>query len=176
MPKANALDAAHGVFTDHSIRRLPGARVAARSSGELIALLGKSDDRGLGLAYAELEDARALPFLRRASPADAPVLLRLAAFENDPGRAAEMYRQVLREEPANTIALVNLGVLYASASRTQDAAVLWQRALETNPALEGAALNLARVSPAPDARRILDRYLSFNPGSIAAQSARKALR
>jgi len=176
MPEANAVDAAHGVFTDHSIRRLPAAPVAAKSFGELTALLGKSDDRSIGLAYAELDDARALPYLKRASPADAPVLLRLAGLEKDAGRAAEMYHQVLTEEPANAVALVNLGVIYASAGRTRDAAALWQRALDTNPALEGGALNLARVLPAPEARRILDRYLSFNPGSIAAQSARRALR
>jgi len=36
---------------------------------------------------------------------------------------------------------VNLGSIYASAGRLTDAARLWERALESNPATEEAVLN-----------------------------------
>jgi Tfp pilus assembly protein PilF len=88
----------------------------------------------------------------------------------------ERYEAVLREDPANSVALVNLGVIYAQAGRTDEAARLWERALQTNPAIEGAALNLARIRKGPEGRAILQRYLAFNPGSKAARSALEAIR
>ena len=162
MPRSATSDVAHGVATDHSI---PGASKQPTGERILVAFEGKADDRALGLAYAELGDPRSREHLLRAQPADAAVLLRL-----------ERYDAVLRDDPANPVALVNLGVIYAQSGRTDEAARLWERALRTNPAMEGAALNLAKIRPAGDARSILQRYLSFNPGSAAAKSALEALR
>ena len=82
---------------------------------------------------------------------------------------------VLSSDPANTTALVNLGAIYGAAGRTSEAAALWQRALETNPALESAALNLSRVLPRAGARAVVERYLSFNPGSKAARERLESL-
>ena len=93
-----------------------------------------------------------------------------------PKLAAEKYEAALREDHANPVALVNLGVLYAEAGRIEDAARMWQRALEVNPAIEGAALNLARIRPAAEARGVLEDYLRFNPGSVAARAALGAIR
>src|SRR5215472_873612 len=162
MPRSATSDVAHGVATDHSI---PGASKQPTGERILVAFEGKADDRALGLAYAELGDPRSREHLLRAQPADAAVLLRL-----------ERYDAVLRDDPSNPVALVNLGVIYAQSGRTDEAARLWERALRTNPAMEGAALNLAKIRPAGDARSILQRYLSFNPGSAAAKSALEALR
>ena len=175
MPRSKT-DVAHGVTTDHQIRR--DSRVKARDTDqrrELEAFLGKSDDRGLGLAYAEAGDARAREYLIRAKPVDASVLIRLAALDQDPNRAKDKYEAVLREDPANPVALVNLGALYAQAGKLDGAARLWKRAIEVNPAIEGAALNLARISSPAEARAVLERYLLFNPGSAAARSALGAL-
>lgn len=169
MPKSAAVDAGHGVFTDHSIPRNPARVRKAAGSGELIAFLGMDDARARGIAYAEIGDPRAREYLLKAEPVDPPVLVRLAALEPDPVRAAALYERALRNDAENPTALVNLGTLYASAGRVKDAAALWKRALETNPAIEGAALNLSQVLPVADARAVLERYLTFNPGSTAVR-------
>ena len=112
MPKARTIDGNHGVMTDHSIPRTlqtsppPGA-------GPLVAFGPAADDRAIGLAYAELQDTRALPYLRRAVPQDWPVRLRLAVLEPDTARATQLYEAVLRNNPHEPATLVNLGALYA---------------------------------------------------------------
>jgi hypothetical protein len=168
MPKTAAVDVSHGELTDHSIPRVRKPPATAAKRAELVAFLGTADDRSLGLAYAELEDPRASDYLLRARPADTEVLLRLATLERDPKRAAALYEAVLRADPTRPSALVNLGVIYAQEGHAADAGKLWERALETNPATEGAALNLAMIRPPAEARAILSRYLEFNPGSAAA--------
>jgi cytochrome c-type biogenesis protein CcmH/NrfG len=135
-----------------------------------------ADDRALGLAFAEVNDPRARELLLRARPADAEVLLRLAPTEKDPQRAGSLYTSLLRDEPGNTTALVNLGALYAQSGRTADAIRLWERALESNPAIEAAALNLSQVAPAAQGRAVLERYLEFNPGSTAVRARLDTLR
>jgi Tfp pilus assembly protein PilF len=170
MPKATAVDAGHGELTDHSIPRISKRPARSDKRAELIAFLGAADDHSLGLAYAEVDDSRARDYLRRAKPADADVNLRLATLENDPMRAAALYEAVLRADPTRPVALVNLGVIYARAGRIEEAAKLWQRALTTNPAIEGAALNLAQIRPPVQARAVLERYIEFNPGSTAARN------
>jgi tetratricopeptide (TPR) repeat protein len=109
-------------------------------------------------------------FLLRAKPADVEVRLRLAALEHDTGRARALYESVLRENPTHPVALVNLGSLYARAGRVEEAGNLWRRALDTNPGIEEAALNLAQVGTPSEARAILTRYLEFNPGSNTARA------
>lgn len=171
MPKSPAIDGGHGVLTDHAIslgRQRPPAR-------DLAAFLGEPDDRSLGLAFAEIGDPRALEYLRRATPADAEVRLHLAVLEQDPSRAAALYRSVLREDPGQTVALVNLGSIYARGGRFAEAAGLWQRALEANPAIEGAVLNLAQIEAPGEAQRTLERYLEFNPDSAAARALLTAI-
>ena len=169
MPKTAAADVGHGELTDHGILRTPNRRPAPQARPELIAFLGSSDDRSLGLAYSELQDPRAREYLLRAQPADVEVTLHLAAIERDPKRAASLYEAVLRADPGRPAALVNLGVIYANAGQIDQAAKLWERALEGNPALEGAAVNLAQVRSPAQARVILERYLEFDPGSSAVR-------
>ncbi len=169
MPKTRAVDANHGVMTDHSIPRVPRRSELPKKSG-LAAFLGKADDRSLGLAYAELGDSRAREYLPRAKPADWQVSLRLAVFEQDPARAAALYESVLKEHPGEPAALVNLGGLYAAAGRTKEAAALWTRALEANPAIEEAVLNLSQVLSTPQAQELLKKYLVINPASVEARS------
>ena len=169
MPKSRVADANHAVMTDHSIPKTPRV-VAPPSAGTLVPFLGAADDRAVGLAYAELGDRRAGPYLQRAKPQDWPVLLRLAVLEPDPVRATKMYESVLRDNPGETAALVNLGSLYAKAGRLADAARVWQRALQANPATEEAVLNLSLIRPPEDSRRILQRYLALNPVSGKAKA------
>ena len=173
MPKSQAVDAGHGVMTDHAIS-LHRAQ-AAQSPGGIATFLGVGDDRALGLAYAELGDPRAREVLMRAKPADAEVRLRLAVLEPDANRAMALYESVLRENSHQAVALVNLGSLYAQMGQTEKAASLWGRALETNPGIEQAALNLAQVSAPEQAQTILRRYLEFNPDSYAARAQLKRI-
>ena len=171
MPKTQSADAGHGVLTDHSIPRVVprvGKPPVPPVPTDLVSFLGTAGDRALGLAYAELGDKRAKEHLLRADPADWPVRLRLAVLETDPIRAAALYESVLKEKPGETSALVNLGAIYASAGRTEQAATLWERALAANPAIEEAVLNLSQIRPAAAAEIILKRYLELNPASPAA--------
>ncbi len=170
MPKSEAADAAHSVTTDHSIPRRPETRPPPARRRDLAAIFGVADARSLGLAYAELGDPRAREYLQRAQPADAEVLLRLAVLESDPNRAAALYEAVLRADPRRPAALVNLGGIYANAGKYEEAARLWQTALDVNPAIEGAVLNLSRISTAQRAREALQRYLEFNPVSAAVRT------
>jgi tetratricopeptide (TPR) repeat protein len=170
MPKTQAVDASHGVLTDHSIPRVPKPSATAAATGDLTAFLGTADDRALGIAYAESGDKRAREYLLRATPSDWQVRLRLAALEPDAGKAAALYESVLREKPGETAALVNLGALYARAGRTKAAAALWERALAANPALEEAALNLSLIRPDREAAAVVRGYLELNPGSQAMRA------
>jgi tetratricopeptide (TPR) repeat protein len=169
MPRTRTADGNHGVMTDHGIPRV-ARREAAPGAGGLVAFLGKADDRALGLAYAELGDRRAREYLLRAAPQDAPVRLRLAVLEPDAARAAALYESVLRENPNEPAALVNLGTYLAGAGRVEEAGRLWERALAVNPALEEAVLNLSQIRPAAEGRAVLRRYLEFNPVSKKARA------
>jgi tetratricopeptide (TPR) repeat protein len=155
-------------MTDHSIPRRPKAASGAALT-TLGAFLGVADDRAIGLAYAERGEPRARSYLLRATPRDWPVQLRLAVLEPDPVKAVALYEAVVRDNPGETAALVNLGSLYAQAGRTADAARLWTRALESNPATEEAVLNLSLIRPPDEARAILQHYLEFNPVSRKAR-------
>ncbi len=175
MPKSHVIDGGHGVLTDHSIPS-GATRAASPASRDLIAFLGTADDRALGLAYAQAGDPRARDYLLRVKPADAQVLLRLAALEPDGNRSIALYQSALRMNPSQIVAMVNLGVLYAKAGRIDEAAHLWEKALEANPATEEAVINLAQVVTADKARALLLRYLQFNPDSVAAKARLNAIR
>jgi hypothetical protein len=164
MPKARVADANHAVMTDHSIPRIPKAS-APQPEPALVIFLGPADDRAVGLAYAELGDSRARQYLLRATQKDWQVSLRLAVLEPDPARAIKLYESVLRDNPGETAALVNLGSLYAKTGRMDDAGRLWEKALEANPATEEAVLNLSQIRPPEIARMILNGYLVLNPVS-----------
>ncbi len=164
MPKASAADAIHGVFTDHSIPKTAKASTAPANT-DLRPFFGRADDRSLGLALAELGDNRAREYLLRAEAQDWPVRLRLAASEPEPARAAKLYASVLRDNPAEPAALVNLGSLLAKNGQFEEAAKLWERALIVNPAIEQAVLNLLQIRSGPEANTILERYRRINPSS-----------
>ena len=168
MPKTVAVDANHGVMTDHSVPRFPRHSEPPKK-GDLVAFVGEASDRSLGLAYAEIGDGRAREYLLRAKPGDWRVRFRLATLELNPERAAALYESLLIGNPGEPVALVNLGSLYATTGRTKAAAALWVRALEANPAIEEAALNLSKVLPEPEATDLLRRYLAVNPTSLSAR-------
>jgi len=176
MPKTKSADANHGVLTDHSIPRTAKPALQNAATPALAAFLGVADDRALGLAYAELGDPRARSYLSSAQPADWPVRLRLAVVEPVAARAAALYESVLKDQPGETAALVNLGILYAAAGRTKEAIAVWERALAANPAAEEAALNLSIALPPKEAIEAINRYLELNPASPPARARLKEIQ
>ena len=155
MPKNPAVDAGHGVFTDHSIPRKPaaGTRVPSAASWKLRPwTAADAGDRELGLAYAEAgvrtgdrrQQAEAIRLLTTASQ-DPEVQVRLADLEEragNPERAVELYRAALRQDRNAVVALVNLGRLYGSSGHLDEAITLWRAALKQNPCLAEAGANL----------------------------------
>jgi hypothetical protein len=154
MPKSRAADAGHGVFTDHSIPRIPGRAAVRPAASWTLRGFSAADtgDRELGLAYAETgvrtgdrrQQAEALRLLATA-PQDAQVQVRLADLEERAGNSSQalaLYQAALRQDPNALVALVNLGRLYGSAGLLDRAIALWREALKRNPCLAEAGANL----------------------------------
>jgi tetratricopeptide (TPR) repeat protein len=159
MRKSPAIDAGHGVFTDHSIPRVTPSVRAAHARAQPAAswtLRGFSaadnGDRELGLAYAEVgvrtgnrrQQAEAIRLLT-AVPQDAELQVRLADLQEragNPGLALALYQAALRQDSNAVVALVNLGRLYGSSGFLDQAIALWREALKHNPCLAEAGANL----------------------------------
>ncbi len=154
MPKSPAVDAGHGVFTDHSIPRVAGRALAQPAASWTLRGFTAADagDRELGLAYADVgvrtgnrrQQAEAIRLLT-AAPQDAEAQVRLADLEEragNPGRAATLYQSALRQDPNAVVAMVNLGRLYGSGGLLDKAIALWREALKRNPCLAEAGTNL----------------------------------
>lgn len=191
LPKARVVDGGHGVLTDHSIRRPMASRGATEADGagrRLIPFDGfLSDDRMLGLAYAEValrsgdrfhesEALRLLTAALKTNPRDAELLTRLGFLHQqrgDEARAARAYEIALQADPHGAIALVNLGGIYAAQGKMEEAVKLWRAALERNAGLTEAAINLARgyrsQGKIEQAREVLQQSLRFDPDSGAAR-------
>jgi hypothetical protein len=160
MPKMPASDVQHGVFTDHSIPRIPSKpapSTAWRLRGFSAADAG---DRELGLAYAEVaartgdrrQQTEAIRLLTLA-PQDPEVTTRLAFLLEKTGssdRAAALYQSALRQDQNQIVALVNLGRLLGSLGFLDRAIALWRAAIERNPCLEEAGSNLQVALRATD--------------------------
>jgi hypothetical protein len=154
MPKSTAADAVHGVFTDHSIPRVPARTQTKTSPSWQLRGFSPADagDRELGLAYAEVgvrtgnrqQQAEAIRLLT-AAPQDAVVAVRLGDLQEragSPDQAVQLYRSALRQDPNSVVALVNLGRLYGSKGFLDEAITLWREALKRNPCLAEAGINL----------------------------------
>jgi hypothetical protein len=158
MPKNPAADAGHGVFTDHSIPRVPGrVRNLSAASWNLRGFSpADKGDRELGLAYAEVgvrtanqrqqaEAVRLLTAALRDSKGDSEVQVRLADLEERAGNssgALALYRAALLQDANSVVAMVNLGRLYGSRGMLDEAIQLWREALKRNPCLAEAGANL----------------------------------
>jgi len=154
MPKGRVVDGGHGVLTDHSIpRRATRIAFEQPSPWRLVGFSpADSGGRELGLAYAEVflrtgdrrQRDEAVRLLE-AAPRDPAVELRLADLYQRAGqfnRSEALYRAVLERDANNRVALVNLAGLVAARGLLKDAIPMWRRALNQNPCLEEATLNL----------------------------------
>jgi len=103
-------------------------------------------------------------------------MARLAFLRQQNGeekQAATLYEKALALDPHEIVALVNLGVLYANQQKPSQAMKLWHQALESNPGLTEAsidlALELAATGNRPEARRVIQEALRYDPDSDMAQ-------
>ncbi|MEX2263018.1 MAG: tetratricopeptide repeat protein [Bryobacteraceae bacterium] len=186
MPRSEVTTVQHAVFTDHSIPRVPRAAPGGGipSNFDLTAFGGApAEDRELGLAYASvaLRDnnrvwgMRAFELLRKEysrHPEDLKVGGQLAQMYDrmgDERKACDIYALIVAADPASVVPAVNLGTCLAKQGRIQESIRLWKGALQRNPALESARLNLAvalyREGDLPGARATLNEALVFNPAS-----------
>jgi tetratricopeptide (TPR) repeat protein len=174
-------------MTDHRIPKLNRKMTGtAESSHRLIPFPGfTSDDRMLGLAYAEaaltssnrFHESEALRLLTAAlklnpETRDAEMFARIGFLHQQRGdmmRAGRAYETALQIDSHRIDALVNLGGIYAAQGKMEDAARLWRDALEYNIGLTEASINLARIYRSQrklsQARDVLQRALRFDPDS-----------
>ncbi len=164
MPKSPVQDVAHGVLTDHAILKRGMARTEQTKPDWHLRGFSAADTgaRELGLAYAEVSSRTRNPRqsdeafrLLNASEKDEAVQIRLAALlqgRGEPGKAAELYASVLRQNPDSIVALVNLGNYYGSQGDLARAAAFWRRALTRNPCQPESAANLEKVYAATGER------------------------
>jgi Flp pilus assembly protein TadD len=142
---------------------------AGEIAGALVALeaalaLKPDDPETLFNRYSVLagagrnkEAAAAIKELAGANPGYAPALLVLARSYCATGGLAGaevLYRKILKDDPANTEALNDYGVLLARQGNYPAAGELFRRALRLSPGLESARQNLerlekVRVAPRP---------------------------
>jgi hypothetical protein len=163
MPSRPISTVAHAAQVDHTISRTPGK--AAMPSGPdtindalLVPFPGSAgDDRELGLAYAteaipknnRLWGERAFALLKKvasAHPGDAAVEVQLAQLYDRMGQeqiACNIFEQAVKDGASGTGALVNLGTCEAKRGDIGQAMKLWSEALQRNPAVEAARMNLA---------------------------------
>ncbi len=195
MPQTQALSTGHTTLTDHRILRRPSSKRPDNRGAKLVEFgASESDERGLGLAYAELalrhpeplylsEAMRLLKRVLPRYPADPQVLTSLAYLYQTRGEtdeAAALYQKALETDPHQIVAAVNLGAIYGTRGQLEQALELWQRALASNPGLSEAGINAARVfwarGDTTRANNLLKEVLRFNPDSRAAQDMLREMK
>jgi len=194
MQQRASTDGQHTAFTDHSIRRVPVAPQDSPHSNELVAFWPtRATDRDYALAYADESWTHTDPATIKLahdklqnvwtrSPGDPAVAAQLAYtcdLIGDYQKAESLYREALKADPANLIALSNLGTHLARNGNLAAANELWQKALAINPGLEAPARNLAtseyQLGHEREALDTVQRSLSLNPDSAALLKLQKQI-
>lgn len=190
MPRSQASDVQHVVFTDHSIRRRPAAAgTAPDSDGELTPYAAyTATTRDLALAYAVValrdrktaDRARAFTWLKRAAAdntADAEALAYLAEFyrdAKDDAHALPLYQKVWSMDKSQYAAAAALGAYQMQRGNLAEAIRFWREALALNPAMVLVRVNMAnallRSGNSSEAKAELEQALRFNPASPEARA------
>lgn len=205
MPRGQASDVEHVVFTDHSIPRKPASPSLAKSAASSAGVGPASDlvpyysytatPRDVALAYAqvalrdhyEADRQRAFVLLKQAAEqgtADAAALAYLAEFyrdANDDAHALPLYEQVWRMDRTQYAAAAALGAYQMQRGNFAAAIEFWREALALNPAMTLVRVNMAtallRTGQVAEARSMVDKALELNPASPEARElARQLLR
>lgn len=198
MPRRPVTDAAHVVYTDHSIPREPAKLQNKPNSREATLIALNSDSaspRELGLAYAVLAAREQNPAYRKhgfdllrgflqnkpnLAGDDPEVLSYLADLYRSQGNdreAARLYQILIKVDPSQSSAPAGLGAYAMERGNYEQAIRLWTAALRISPALLLVRANLAvallHAGRPAEARAVLEKALEFNPEFPAA---RKLLR
>lgn len=188
MPRNPVADVEHAVYTDHSIPKRPRSAQPPPSRNLTLVPFGraKASIRDLALAYASLPEAgdrpRTLKLLRSAlaeAPDDIEVLLHLAYLSSE-DKAIPLYEKVLRADPNQVVAAVNLGSALIARGHVARAISLWKDALAKSPGLEPARINLAsaqfRAGDSTSAEATLVKALGLNPDNAVARKLLAKIR
>jgi Flp pilus assembly protein TadD len=153
MPGSAVRDAEHVVYTDHSIPRRPIRRDGKPPADAALTAFGgaTAGPRDLGLAYA-------IVALRERNDVYA-------------GRAFDLLREALRDNPNEPQTLSYLADLYKNRAKDDaQAAPLYRRLLEADPSQSAAPMNLGAyaMEQGHDAEAIalFERTLGISPGLV----------
>jgi Flp pilus assembly protein TadD len=87
--------------------------------------------------------------------------------------------EIVRLQPTSAKAALNLGIVYKGAGEAAEAEYQLNRAIELDPALRQAYIELATLcvseQKADEARAIVDRYLKFRPQDIMFRLQRERM-
>jgi tetratricopeptide (TPR) repeat protein len=154
MPAMAGLSIGHTTLTDHRILRKPITNGSTQKPTPRLIQFGaaRADTRTLGLAYAEL-----------------------AARDNQPFYAAEALRLLTEALPTcanDAEALTRLAFLHQTKGETEQAAAMYERALQNDPHKTAAAVNLgvlyAQRGRLARAIELWRAALASNPGLSTA--------
>jgi tetratricopeptide (TPR) repeat protein len=173
----------HAAQVDHTISRIP-ANVSApvvSDDASLVPFPGSTaGDRELGLAYASealpqnnrVWGMRALELLKKTNSDDSMVAVQLAQLYDrmrQEQEACGLFAQAVNQGAQSPGALVNLGTCQAKQGDLDSAIRSWTQALQRNPGLEAARLNLAvaqiQSGRTESARANLKTGLKYDPFS-----------
>jgi tetratricopeptide (TPR) repeat protein len=190
MPRRAASDVPHTAITDHRILRRPASgapgkvvdlepwrepapALARRNQGLACISVGEREQNASLLN----EGLRLLADLGTEASRDADVLTAIGLVllrKSRPPEASRLFDRAARIEPVARNFL-NLGVAQDQAGQTSEAVRSLERAIDLDPSLDRAYGMLAQMHNRrgqPQLRReVLERYLRFNPQSLAARQA-----
>lgn len=192
MPRLSPKDVAHAASTDHRILAQPTKQEQAGSSDSIRAWhepAAEIRQRNLGLAQLE---AAALPRLQVLGDSGGRLLEELPPNErdNDPvvlaalgdvalskGKVEEsesLFKRATQLAPTHAEYMMYLGIALKQGGDSSGAAQSLQRAIELDPSLQRAYLELsalyAKQGKTREASDVLNRYLKLNPQSILVRS------
>lgn len=163
MPRRQARDGGHSVFTDHRIRRRPQQQVEPAAEGDdLVAWRPAAPSftqRNLALALANagvdrrspsqiVRGYRLLTEVQKSFPDDVDVLNTLGntlLLAKEPREALRAFERVLQLKPGSAIAEQHVGLAWNAAGQLDQAAVHLERCLELDPLMLPAASTLMNV-------------------------------
>jgi tetratricopeptide (TPR) repeat protein len=198
MARPPSNDIAHEQVTDHWIKkRVSQERLPLATSGELVTVGGMaSDDRDLGLAYAQMAvrgdqaaGERAMELLRRAetrnggASGDHELHAQLGFLEQMDGKtdaAVKEYRLALDADAFDVLAAGDLALIEAQRRRAREAIRLWGDVFAHDPTQLKAGMNLAvtecEQGEHDEALATLERVLVFSPDDGPARSFAAEIR
>jgi Cytochrome c554 and c-prime len=190
MPKREAPDLAHSVWTDHRILANPDAALSVQTAeaAELTPVPGVKSEatpRDLALGYYSLVTngdtsvaMRAWTSLQGVVSADLRDSEAVAALgflyylRGDRAQAAVLYQSALRLDPNNFNVAIDLGVLRAR-TEPHRAAQLWSEVFEKNQDITELGMNIAtlqcELGVPEQAEAALERVLIYSPDHQAAR-------